>query len=147
MRRKRRRRCFSVRAGYGDPRAALVALAPCELDLADQLVAERKALLVQSVPIGNARACDAQVEPGARPGKRIVAERVADARPRNRFQERDRLVGLLTRRDEHAVGARSQQVGAVARDRPAALAEAEHEDVAELFAPAPHAAPIKLLAK
>ena len=58
---------LAVGARDGDPRAGVIGLAPCELDLADDLVAYGSGRAVQVGELGDARACDAQLEtPAAR---------------------------------------------------------------------------------
>ena len=58
---------LAVGSRDGDPRAGAIGLAPCELDLADDLVAYGSGRAVQVGELGDARACDAQLEmPAAR---------------------------------------------------------------------------------
>ncbi len=53
---------LAVGARDGDPRAGVIGLAPCELDLADDLVAYGSGRAVQVGELGDAGACDAQLE-------------------------------------------------------------------------------------
>ena len=140
-----------VRAGDGHPDAVGGALAPRELDLAYQLDAFRLAVHVELLPIRDARAGNAQVELLVEAIEGIVAERIVDAFARKGLDE---FLGSGVARPsgyEHPVDARSQQVGAIAGNGFAGLAQAKDEHAAEILGrhleTVHHTTPSRLFAK
>ena len=132
VRGERRGGGLAVRARDGDPSAIRRALAPRELDLADEFAGELFAGDVELVPIGNAGTRDAQVEPTLDAFERVIAECPAHAFAGKRFHERAGVVVLGSCRDEELAHAIAQQPCAIPRNRLPALAQAENQDFPDM---------------